>query len=88
MSMTFLILLAIAAVVVYLLWQQRNKAPDVVSAAGGPVPAASYEAYRRQHPSHMVYGKLTCQHCGSNLIRREQGVARCESCSAALYRIG
>jgi hypothetical protein len=54
------------------------------AAAGGP--AASYDEYRRVSPSNMVYGKLTCNRCGSNRIRVEGGTAGCMSCGAALYR--
>jgi ribosomal protein S27E len=34
----------------------------------------------------MVYGKLTCNRCGSNLLSTSGGVASCGSCGAALYR--
>jgi hypothetical protein len=54
-------------------------------ATGGP--AASYDEYRRVSPSNFVYGKLTCNRCGSNLIRVEGGAAGCMSCGASLYRV-
>ena len=56
----------------------------MAAAAGGP--AASYDEYRRVSPSNMVYGKLTCNRCGSNRIRVEGGAAACMSCGASLYR--
>ena len=60
------------------------RATAATGAAGGP--AASYDEYRRISPSNMVYGKLTCNRCGSNRIRVEGGTAGCMSCGAALYR--
>ncbi|MGE5116100.1 MAG: hypothetical protein ACM3N6_06355 [Betaproteobacteria bacterium] len=61
-----------------------SPAPMPAVAAGGPL--GSYEEYRRVSPSNMVYGKLTCNRCGSNLLRTSAGVASCSSCGAALYR--
>ena len=49
-------------------------------------PLGSYDDYRRVSPSNMVYGKLTCNRCGSNLLSTSGGVASCGSCGAALYR--
>ena len=63
--------------------------PARAAAAAGSAgsPAASYDEYRRVSPSNFVYGKLTCNRCGSNLIRVEGGTAGCMSCGAALYRV-
>jgi hypothetical protein len=58
----------------------------MATAGGAGSPAASYDEYRRVSPSNMVYGKLTCNRCGSNLIRVEGGAAACMSCGASLYR--
>jgi hypothetical protein len=62
-----------------------NAAARAAPAAAGSA-AASYDEYRRVSPSNMVYGKLTCNRCGSNLIRVEGGTAGCTTCGAALYR--
>ena len=51
---------------------------------GGPL--ASYDEYRRVSPSNMINGKLTCNRCGSNLIRTAGGTASCTTCGASLYR--
>lgn len=51
---------------------------------GGPL--GSYDEYRRVSPSNMINGKLTCNQCGSNLIRTVGGTASCTTCGASLYR--
>ncbi len=58
-------------------------AAPVAAAAG---PAASYDDYRRLHPSNMRIGKLTCNECGSNLLRTASGLASCTNCGVSLYR--
>jgi hypothetical protein len=60
--------------------------PSAAPAAGSGGALASYDEYRRTSPSNMVYNKLTCNRCGSNLIRTTGGMASCMSCGAALYR--
>jgi flagellar basal body-associated protein FliL len=54
------------------------------TATGGAL--GSYEEYRRVSPSNMINGKLTCNRCGSNLIRTAGGMASCTTCGASLYR--
>ena len=61
-------------------------APGGAAATGTGDAAASYDEYRQRAPSNMINGKLTCNRCGSSLIRTEGGTASCTSCGAALYR--
>ncbi|MBA3596004.1 MAG: hypothetical protein H0W40_01285 [Methylibium sp.] len=59
-------------------------APGATLRTGGPL--ASYDEYRRVSPSNMINGKLTCNQCGSNLVRTDGGTASCTTCGASLYR--
>ncbi len=59
-------------------------APSAGLRTGGPL--GSYDEYRRVSPSNMINGKLTCNQCGSNLIRTVGGTASCTTCGASLYR--
>ncbi|WP_309624665.1 hypothetical protein [Methylibium sp.] len=59
-------------------------APSAQHAAAGP--AASHDEYRRTYPSNMRGGKLTCNQCGSTLLRTAAGLASCTSCGSSLYR--
>jgi hypothetical protein len=63
-----------------------SAAPARPAVAVAGTAAASYDEYRRVNPSNMVYGKLTCNRCGSNLIRVDGGAAGCLTCGASLYR--
>lgn len=95
MSWNTVILIIVIAAVVYFVWKQRGAKSGVApadsagAASGASVAgdaAASYDDYRQRAPSNMINGKLTCNRCGSNLIRTEGGTASCTSCGAALYR--
>jgi lipopolysaccharide export system protein LptC len=86
MSLNILIAVAVVAAIAWFVWQQRGKSASA-AAALPDAAAASYEDYRRLAPSNMINGKLTCKHCGSNLLRQGGGVASCSSCGSALYRL-
>jgi hypothetical protein len=62
-----------------------SSTPATATAAAGSA-VGSYDEYRRLAPSNMVYNKLTCNRCGSNLIASNGGVAACSNCGASLYR--
>jgi hypothetical protein len=64
----------------------RPATPAAATPTSGASPLASYDEYRRVNPSHMVYNKLTCNRCGSNMIKTSGGTALCGNCGAALYR--
>ena len=86
MSWNLLILVAVVAAVAWFVWQQRGKSAAATTAPADGV-AASYDDYRRLAPSNMINGKLTCNRCGSNLLRQGGGEASCSSCGSALYRL-
>lgn len=97
-----LFVVAVAAVVYFVWSQRAKRPDSTAAAPPPQLPAstasalattpsaagllASYDEYRRVHPSNMLYGKLTCNRCGSNLLRSAGGTASCMSCGAALYR--
>lgn len=98
MSTSMWVLIVVVALAAVWFFWGRNRVKDTMSApapataagssgsTGGGAALGSYDDYRRTSPSNMVYGKLTCNRCGSNLIRAEGGVGRCTNCGAQLYR--
>lgn len=96
-SSIVILVVVVALALAWYLWSRREKSSSTLATAGAapgggassvaPSGAlASYDEYRRVSPSNMLYGKLTCNRCGSNLIAASNGTASCSNCGAALYR--